>query len=94
MLFVKNLSVEEYLTLKNMQWYHPSHIARMRAHAVLLSNVGFRLKDLSDIFGVCRQTTSTWLTAWEKRGIAALLDKPRSGRPRKLTGEAKHYVLD
>ncbi|MDD5276678.1 MAG: helix-turn-helix domain-containing protein [Methylovulum sp.] len=50
------------------------------------------LKELSAIFGVCRQTTATWLTAWEKGGIAALLDKPRSGRPCKLAGAAKHYV--
>lgn len=28
------------------------------------------------------------------RGTAALLDKPRSGRPRKLTDEAKRYALD
>jgi len=49
---------------------------------------------LSAIFGVCRQTTATWLNAWEKGGIVALLDKPRSGRPRKLTGEAKDYALD
>ncbi|MDD5115235.1 MAG: IS630 family transposase [Methylobacter sp.] len=77
-----------------MKRYHPSHVPRVRAQAVLLSDNGFSLKELSAIFGVCRQTTSTWLTAWETGGIAALLDKPRSGRPCKLTGEAKRYVLD
>ncbi|MDO8843751.1 MAG: hypothetical protein Q7U98_04915 [Methylicorpusculum sp.] len=49
---------------------------------------------MSAIFRVCRQTTSTWLTAREIDGIAALLDKPRSGRPLKLTGDAKRYALD
>ncbi|MFZ2449824.1 MAG: helix-turn-helix domain-containing protein [Methylovulum miyakonense] len=35
----------------------------------------------------------TWLSTWEAGGIAALLDKPRSGRPCKLTDEAKRHVL-
>lgn len=94
MFFVNALSAEENQTLENMKRYHHSHVPRVRAQAVLLSNAGFSLKELSAIFGVCRQTTATWLTAWEKGGIAALLDKPRSGRPCKLTGAAKHSVLD
>ena len=64
---------------------HPSAASRQRAHAVLLSAEGFKLKELSDIFDVCRQTTSTWLHAWEDKGICGLLDEPRSGRPRKLS---------
>ncbi|WP_157845019.1 helix-turn-helix domain-containing protein [Methylocucumis oryzae] len=36
----------------------------------------------------------TWLNAWDNSGVAALLDKPRSGRPRKLSGESKDYTLD
>jgi transposase len=94
MFFVNALSVEENLTLENMKRYHPSHVPRARAQAILLSDAGFSLKELSAIFGVCRQTTATWLTAWETGGIAALLDKPRSGRPCKLTEATKQYVLD
>ncbi|MGZ8237108.1 MAG: helix-turn-helix domain-containing protein [Methylobacter sp.] len=43
-----------------MRRYHPSHVPRVRAQAVLLSDAGFSLKELSAIFGVCRQTTATW----------------------------------
>jgi len=88
MIFVKALSPEETLTLENMRDFHPSHVPRMRAYAVLLSDAGFTLKQLSAVFGVCRQTASNWLWQWETGGVAALLDKPRSGRPRKLAGAA------
>ncbi len=65
----------------------------MRAHAVLLSDAGFSLKQLSVIFNVCRQTVSAWLRHWEEGGSDALSDKPRSGRPPKVTGGARQYVL-
>lgn len=93
MFYVKALSTEESQTLEDLKRHHPRHVPRVRAQAVLLSDAGFSLKELSAIFGVCRQTTATWLSAWETGGIAALLDKPRSGRPCKLTDEAKRYVL-
>jgi transposase len=92
MLFVNALSTEESQTLENMKRYHPRPGPRVRAQAVLLSAAGFSVKELSVILGVCRQTTATWLTGWETGGTAALLDKPRSGRPCKLTGKAKEYV--
>ncbi|WP_052700841.1 IS630 family transposase, partial [Methylocucumis oryzae] len=94
MLFVKPLLPEERETLENMKRHHPSPVPRERAQAVLLSAAGFNLKELSAIFGVCRQTAATWLNAWDNGGIAALLDKPRGGRPRKLSGESKDYALD
>lgn len=67
MLFV-NALLSERETLENMKRYHPRHVARMRAQAVLLSAAGFNLKELSAIFGVFRQITVTWLHAWESGG--------------------------
>jgi transposase len=94
MLYVKKLSAEIKLTLENMYKNHPNHSPRMRAHAVLLSNEGHSIKELSAIFGVCRQTAATWLHSWEKSGLCALLDGPRSGRPCKLSEENKHKALE
>ncbi len=84
MIRIKELTEEEKITLENMKKSHPGHMPRMRAHAILLSHAGFEVQELSDIFGVCRQTTATWLKSWTKEGICGLLDKPRSGRPRKF----------
>ena len=94
MLYVKSLSDEELQTLKNMFKNHPSNVSRMRAHAVLLSSEGFNLKDLTTIFSVCRQTTSTWLHSWEENGICGLMDDLRSGRPCKLSLQQKLEAID
>ena len=93
MLTIKNLSAEDKLILGNMNRHHFSYASRMRAHAVLLSDTGFSLTELSETFGVCRQTAATWLNAWEAGGASALLDKPRSGRPCKLLKDIKQDVI-
>ena len=93
MLFVNPLSPEEIQTLEAMHQNHPCHPPRIRAHAVLLSHTGFKLSKIARVYGVCRQTASTWLHAWEDGGICALLDGPRSGRPRILAGEAETEAL-
>ena len=89
MLTVNPLPPEEIKTLKEMQKNHPCHAHRTRAHAILLSDTGFKLKDIASIYNICRQTAATWLHAWKEGGICALLDKPRSGRPPILNNEAR-----
>ena len=84
MLQVKKISLEEMLVLENIKKNHSSHIPRMRAHAVLLSLNGYEIHQISDIFGVCRKTTTGWIGSWNKQGVLGLFDKPRSGRPRKV----------
>ena len=83
MIRIKELTQEQRDALENMKKNHQGHMPRMRAHAILLSETGFEVQELSKIFGVCRQTTATWLKSWNKEGMAGLEDKPRSGRPRK-----------
>jgi len=87
MIYIKEISAEERKSLEDMKKNHPNYMPRMRAHAVLLSASGFDLQELCEIFGVCRQTIATWLHAWSRGGINALLDKPRSGRPRKVANK-------
>lgn len=61
---------------------------------MLLSADGYKLKELSEIFDVCRQTASTWLHAWEDNGICGLLDDPRSGRPCKLSTQQELEAVE
>jgi len=93
MLIVNPLSSEEIQTLEDMHGNHLCHAPRIRAHAILLSHSGFKLSMIARIYSVCRQTVSTWLHAWETKGICGLLDKPRSGRPRILSREAEADAL-
>lgn len=89
MIIVGFLTDEEILTLEEMHENHPCHAPRIRAHAILLSHAKFKLSMISRVHGVCRQTVSTWIQAWETEGICGLLDNPRSGRPRILSEEAE-----
>jgi transposase len=93
MIYTK-LSAEEKRTLEEMYKKYPDHAPRKRAHAILLSDAGFSLKELSATFGVCRQTASTWLHSWDEQGICGLFDKPRSGRPGKLSEENRRKAID
>lgn len=52
-----------------------------------LSEKGFRVNQLADIFAVDRDTVSGWLTAWEQEGLMGLHDNAHPGRPRRITEE-------
>ncbi len=94
MLFVTPLSEPEKVTLQEMHQHHPMHWTRMRAHAILLSASGYRVQEIAAIYGVCRQTVSSWLKAWARQGVVGLLDQARSGRPRKLSAAEEAQVLE
>ena len=94
MLFADPLSPEEIQTLEATHKNHPCHAPRMRVHSVLLSHAGFKLSKIVDVYRICRQTAATWINAWEDGGVCALLDKPRSGRPRILCEEAEIEALN
>jgi len=94
MIFTEPLEDTEKITLKEMYENHPSPQVRMRAHAVLLSNKGFEIKEIVEIFDKCRQTVSEWITAWRKLGVTGLFNAFRKGRPKKLTEEEEDVVLE
>ena len=51
-----------------------------RAHAILLSDQGHTIDQISGILQVPRDAVSRWLKQWEASGLDGLIDKPRSGR--------------
>src|SRR5713101_3508341 len=63
--------------------------ARVRAHSLLLSAQRMKIKDIAKIYQVDRDTVAAWITKWEQMGVESLYDKPRSGRPPKLTPAEK-----
>ncbi len=94
MRFIKDLSTEEKILLKNIHKTSHTHASRRRASAILLSHKGYTLNELSKIFDICRQTAASWLNAWAKDGESALSDKPRSGRPFKLLPDIKQEAIE
>jgi len=67
--------------------------ARARAHSLLLSSHGLTIKEITKIYPVDRDTVSTWIRKWEHDGPASLHDKPRSGRPPKLTPDEQTLAI-
>lgn len=84
MMFVNALSKIEISTLDELRTHHPLSTSRVRAHGIVLSNKCYKVQEIADILDVCRQSVSTWIINWESNGICGLLDKPRSGRPKKI----------
>lgn len=91
---VNPLTEAERVTLQEMHKQHPLPWSRHRAHAVLLSAEGYRVKEIAGIYGVCRQTASNWLTYWETLGLRGLIDQARSGRPKKLSIQEQQQALE
>jgi len=81
MKFVKKLAEAERQTLLDASRHAPWSRFRQRAHAVWLSDKGYRVDRLAEIFAVDRDTVSGWLDAWESRGLTGLRDFPHPGRP-------------
>ena len=85
MLYVNPLTRAEIVTLQEMHKNHPTYSVRMRAHGILMSYEGYRVQEIAQVYNVCRQSVSIWIRAWDSKGLLGLMDKPRRGRPRKLS---------
>lgn len=92
MKYVSELSFAEINTLQDMHRNHPIHRVRVRAHALILSNNGYAIKDIADICDMTRQTVSSLTDRWSEKGIAGLYDAPRSGRHCILSPEDEEFV--
>ncbi|MDM8561332.1 IS630 family transposase [Candidatus Parabeggiatoa sp. HSG14] len=60
---------------------------------MLLSARGYGIDEIANIFGVHRNTISTWIDKWEQTSISGLEDKPRSGHPCILTDSERELVI-
>jgi len=94
MVYVDPLCESEIVTLESMHKNHPSPATRIRAHAMILSNRGYSIQEIAEVYTVCRQTVSSWLSSWEEEGLIGLIDKPRSGRPRVLSEVQEQAAIE
>ena len=89
MRYVSPLTEDERAGLNDIMNNARSSRTRRRAHAVLLSDRGYKTDDIADIFQVGRNTVTSWIDAWERSGYSGLHDRARSGRPPILTADEK-----
>lgn len=80
-----SLKDEDRSLLELLKSRGSSERVRDRAHALLLSDKGYDINSLSDVFSVGRDTISSWISRWVTEGRKGLLDKDKPGRPRCFT---------
>jgi transposase len=61
---------------------------------ILLSVERYCVPQIAGIFHVSRATVRFWIKRFNAEGPAGLYDRPRSGRPRKVTAEVTHTLLE
>lgn len=76
------LESEDLVKIEELKKTGFSRRDRERSHALLLSNKGYDVKTLAEIFGVRQATILDWFNRWESEGLAGLSDRPKSGRPK------------
>lgn len=83
------LDKSSIIELEKLRKTDSRYRVRDRAQALLMSHRGLKIKQISVIFGVDRDTVSDWFSRWQDHGIDGLADAPGAGRPPKLSPEEK-----
>ncbi|MHB8142904.1 MAG: IS630 family transposase [Thermoleophilia bacterium] len=63
----------------------PEQLQRRRLRAIQLLDSGMQPVEVARSVGACRRSVRRWQAAYRREGEEALLAKPASGRPPKLT---------
>lgn len=84
--YVSPLNDGQLIQLNDLMKNSRSARVRMRAHGILLSSEGYSIDEIAHIYQADRDSVSSWFDDWEQRGTEGLHDRPRSGKPPKLTG--------
>ena len=89
--FVREPSAAERAELIRLREAGPT-AARGRAAIVLLSATRVSVPEIVQRLGRSRPTVAHWLRRFERSGVAGLLDRPRSGRPPRISSEAMRHI--
>src|SRR5271157_3940975 len=93
MIYARQPTQEELEELRRMRRREIGRVSQ-RAHMVLMSIEPQSVPEIAAVFQVCRANVRYWLKRFNQEGPAGLYDEPRSGRPRKVTGEVKGKVIE
>ena len=86
--FVVRLSSEDRAVLEERAGSRSaSHAAVVRARIVLLAAEGLQNVEIASRVGVCVDVASRWRKRFCEEGLAGLVDRARSGRPRRFGSE-------
>lgn len=66
--------------------------SRARAAVVLLSAIRVSVPEIAQRLGLSRPTITQWLRRFEGSGVAGLMDRPRSGRPSRISSDVLRHI--
>ena len=92
MLYVRQPTDEERKELERMVRQEVGRVSQ-RAQMILLSARRKKVPEIADTFDVCLPTVRFWIRRFDDLGPDGLYDRPRSGRPRKITDEVRGMVV-
>ena len=87
--FVHKLTEQDIRRLKEFDKEIANSNVHDRVRAVLLSHKKYNISRLSQILDLNNDDVSKWLNRYESEGVTGLLNRPRSGRPAKIT---QHHI--
>jgi transposase len=65
------------------RWSTVTAASAQRAQIVMLAADGVSNTEIASCTGISRPTVIAWRVRYEESGIGGLVDRPRSGRPRR-----------
>ncbi len=68
--------------------------ARLRAQMVLLSHRGYSLQQIASITGQSDETVRRWLHRFRRLGCPGLRERPRPGRPPRITADVEQLLRE
>jgi len=89
--FVREPNPSEWKELARLGRERSSAL-RLRAAIVRLSARRVPIPEITRRLGVSRPTVAAWLARFEESGLPGLRDRPRRGRPLKLTPDAQRRI--
>ena len=90
----RQLSPEEHDTIEKLAHSRTTAVRLVdRARIILLADQGHRVPAIAQQLHLTAITVRTWLKRFNAAGLAALTDKPRSGRPATYTPQQVAEVI-
>ena len=89
MRYIKDLTINEIKTLKDILRDSMNFRERQRSQIILMSNQKMNVKSVSIALSISRDTVERCLNRYESANFVSLKDFPRSGRPCLLSESEK-----
>jgi transposase len=91
MMFVRPLNDQERQELKRLARREVGRVSE-RIRIILLSNKGYTVPQIADIFECDQASVRNWIERFEAEGVRGLYDRPRCGRPHKADVVAQQMI--